>query len=217
MRVDCESLPWELIVRVYHESWLWEFNMRVDCKSLPWELIVRVYHESWLWEFTMRVDCESLPWELIVRVYHESWLWEFTMRVDCKSLPWELTVRVYHESWLWECHRNSQEGIWLPNEYLHCSHRSSIQWNPMNIISKYIMSPKKTLNIISLKKHMNKKSLKVLSKFSQSLLSQGSLPNSLPYPSHTRAQLFLLSQRSVCLRAYSYILQIWTHPKVQVL
>ena len=32
---------------------------------------------------------------------------------------------------------------------------------------------------------MNKKSLKVLSKFSQSLLSQGSLPNSLPYPSHT--------------------------------
>ena len=77
------------------------------------------------------------------------------------------------------------------------------------------MSPKKTLNIISLKKHMNKKSLKVLSKFSQSLLSQGSLPNSLPYPSHTRAQLSFLSQRSVCLRAYSYILQIWTHPKVQ--
>ena len=68
------------------------------------------------------------------------------------------------------------------------------------------MSPKKTLNIISLKKHMNKKSLKVLSKFSQSLLSQGSLPNSLPYPSHTRAQLSFVEPEiglSPCLFLYT--------------
>ena len=45
-----ESLPWELTVRVYHESWL--------CESLPWELI--------LWDFTIWVDCKSLPWKLTV-------------------------------------------------------------------------------------------------------------------------------------------------------
>ena len=71
----CETLPFGLIVRVYHESWLWVYHESWFCKSLPWELTVRVYHERADCEFTMRVDC--------IRVYHESSLWEFTMRVDC--------------------------------------------------------------------------------------------------------------------------------------
>ena len=71
----CETLPFGLIVRVYHESWLWVYHESWFCKSLPWELTVRVYHERADCEFTMRVDC--------IRVYHESSLWESTMRVDC--------------------------------------------------------------------------------------------------------------------------------------
>ena len=91
-------------MRVYHESWLWEFTMRVDsvrvyhgswfCETLPFGLIVRVYHESWLWVYHESWFCKSLPWELTVRVYHERADCEFTMRVDC--------IRVYHESSLWE-------------------------------------------------------------------------------------------------------------------
>ena len=62
---------------------------------------------------------------------------------------------------------------------------------------------------------MIKKSVKVISEFSQSFshsqsFSQGSLSPIRSHIPHTQEHSFpFLSQRSVCLRAYSYILQIY--------